>query len=1284
MNSESNERTTPWRIATDTGGTFTDCYALTPQGEEVRCKVLSTGCLRSQVVRCSGSEVVIADDWRTVDGFFAGFVLRAVGDDCAHVIVRDWKVRAKTLVCESNVPNAWQAGTLLELSSGEEAPVLGARLLTHTALGQAFPSMQFRVATTRATNALLERKGSRVGLFITQGFGDLPVIGDQRRSDLFALKHEPRPRFHEVVCEVPERLDAHGHVLTALNESAVIDAARGFVQQGITQAAVALLHSHVNAAHEQRVAELLRDAGFAHVSVSSELAPFVKLLPRAQSAIANAYLTGPVQSFLQGVATPLLASSHKLPASSLHVMTSAAGLVHANAIAPKDMLLSGPAGGAIGAAKAALSIGHTKIITLDMGGTSTDVARIEEGQPGYRFTQSIEGMNLLAPCVAVETVAAGGGSICAWTASGLEVGPHSAGSNPGPACYGRGGPLTITDVNLLLGRFDPARAPIPLDVHAAEARLVELQSVIKQESGRMMQREELLHALLSIAVEHMAAAIRRISVSEGYDPASYALLAFGGAGPQHACAVAARLGMKTILVPKHAGILSAVGLHQAVPEVVMQKQVLLPLEEALPQIAEWVASLRAEGARTLAGDDVRSPSAAAASAEDRNSSCRPLQTTEIASCLIELRLRGQDTPLQVSFTEVATLPSLYAAAYQRLFGYAPPKDRVVELVSLRVVVRVCQAQESKDVLGNAGVTKEAPPCETMRCIQDEFSTLVIEAGWSKQEIEGFGYVLKDAGRVIAKSASSHELARHRFHSLVDDMGALLQRTSISTNIRERLDFSCALLDANGTLIASAPHIPVHLGALGVCVRETLRCMEQAAQSETTENSSSKLQAASPPHPGDTWITNHPAFGGSHLPDVTLITPVFDEANALLGFVANRAHHAEIGGMTPGSMPANATCLAQEGVVIAPRYLVRAGEPMFDDVAALLQAPPYPTRNLADNLADLHAQLAANRLGTERLRELAHEFDVGAAMQAILDHSAQAMQRRLVSVPDATATEALDDGFIIHVQLRSFINLEPGTKDRELTIDFTGTSSTHSRNLNATNAIVNSAVLYVLRLLLQEDLPLNEGLLRPVRIVLPEGTMLRPNFTGDAMRDPAVVGGNVEVSQRLVDTLIKALQLQSCSQGTMNNLLFGNERFGYYETIAGGAGAGDGYEGASALHTHMTNTAITDPEILEQRYPVRLRQFAIRRDSGGEGHWQGGDGVVREFEFLAPLTVSLLTQHRTSGPFGLHGGGDGRAGLQRLMRGDQEEVLPSSASIQVNAGDVLRMETPGGGGFGKSP
>jgi len=1237
-----------WRISADTGGTFTDCYALTPDGEERRVKVLSTGCIRSRLIEVKDAHtLIIADAWSMPADFFVGFHLRLGEWSSVITSSRSAQPLALSLQTDSALP-VIREGITAELTIHEEAPVLGARLLTGTALGTAFPPLQFRVATTRATNALLERKGSRVALFITQGFGDLPTIGDQRRADLFALKHRPRPQFHEAVCEVPGRLDAQGQVLEPLDEGAICSAAAVFVEKGITHAAVALLHSHANAAHEQRVAELLRETGFTHVSLSSELAPFVKLLPRVQSAIANAYLTGPVQSFLQGVAKPLT-SSLEPQASSLQVMTSAGGLEQAAQIQPKDMLLSGPAGGAIGAANAAQRIGHGKIITLDMGGTSTDVARIE-GRPGYRFTQNIEGMSLLTPCVAIETVAAGGGSICAWTAQGLVVGPHSAGSNPGPACYGKGGPLAITDVNLLMGRFNPARAPIPLDVEAARLRLEELWSKIAAETGAELSAKDLLAQLHALAVEHMADAIRRISVSEGYDPQGYALLAFGGAGPQHACAVAAKLGMKTILVPKHAGILSAVGLHEAVPEKVFEKQVLLPLEEALPVINAWLEDLDVG-----AGNVIR---------------------------IAEMRLRGQDSPLQVTFHSISELAGGYSAAYGRLFGYAPPAGRVVEVVSVRAIVS--SPRESLLATLEGGTPTCAAKHEAqneMRLLQDEFSTLVVEPGWSVEEVEGFGYVLNfDSAEALAAPAATMDLMRHRFHSLVDDMGALLKRTSISTNIRERLDFSCALLDAQGTLIASAPHIPVHLGALGVCVRRSVGIGHKAESKgpDSAEHSGPVPLALSSLHlqPGDTIITNHPAFGGSHLPDVTLITPVFDDAHELLGFVANRAHHAEIGGMSPGSMPAHATCLEEEGVVIAPRHLVRGGVALFDDIANVLTTAKYPTRNLADNLADLHAQLAANRMGVERLQALARENDVRAAMASILEHSARVMRKRLEQVQDCEASESLDDGAMIQVRISS----SPKLQASGLKLDFTGTSPTHPRNLNATTAIVQSAVLYVLRLILQEDLPLNEGLMQPIDIVLPEGTMLNPVFSGNAARDPAVVGGNVEVSQRLVDTLIKALQLQACSQGTMNNLLFGNERFGYYETIAGGSGAGPGYDGASALHTHMTNTAITDPEILELRYPVRLRQFAIRHGSGGAGRWRGGDGVVREFEFLAPLTVSLLTQHRESGPFGLDGGGDGKPGRQTLHHADgRAEVLASSASITVKAGDRLVMETPGGGG-----
>ncbi|MFO1441095.1 MAG: hydantoinase B/oxoprolinase family protein [Verrucomicrobiaceae bacterium] len=1179
-----------WRIAADTGGTFTDCHALDPEGRESRCKVLSTGHLRAtwQAESLSGLPPL-------PNGLLRGFSIRSLTHPESRQIVQHDE--NGQIALNSPAPAEWHAGALVELFTGEEAPVLGARILTNTPPGAAFPPMQLRIATTRATNALLERKGSRIALFITQGFGDLLQIGDQRRADLFALRHEPRPTFHELSCEVPERISVDGEVLTPLNEAAVRTSALDAIAKGITTAAVCLMHGHAHPAHELRVGEILRECGFTHVVLSHQTAAFAKLLPRAQSTVADAYLHGPVQSFLNAI---------RSVSPAMQVMTSAGGLKTADDIRPKDMLLSGPAGGAIGAANFARRLGFDQIITLDMGGTSTDVARIA-GRPGYRFTQDVAGMKLLAPSVHIETVAAGGGSICRRTHHGLAVGPESAGSHPGPACYGKGGPLTITDVNLLLGRFDPAKAPIPLDVNAARARLRELHDGTQSE-------EELLHALLRLAVEHMTDAIRRISIGEGYDPADHALLAFGGAGPQHACAVAESLGIRTILVPQHAGILSAVGLQEAIPERIEEKEYRMPLSEFL-----------SHGTHESHGS----------------------HETHIA----ELRLRGQDTPLQVEYQNAHDLPRLYHEAYQRLFGYPPPANREIELVSLRTIIR-------EEVRCSRFSASDERPQSTLKCeqrtqslLQDAFSTLVIAPGWSVETIPDHGHILRRDSRITNHASLTRDLLRHRFHAIVTDMGALLCRTAISTNIRERLDFSCALLDPHGRLLSSAPHIPVHLGALGECVRAV-------AKAVTME-------------PGDTIITNHPAFGGSHLPDVTLITPVFAEAK-LIGYIANRAHHAEIGGITPGSMPAHATRLIEEGVVIAPTHLIRGGRSCFDAISTLLTTAPQPTRNLADNLADLHAQLAANLHGAERLKALADD-SLLENMQRILDRSAEVMRAQIERLSEkASAIEKLDDGHQIAVSLEK--------RDGKLLLDFTGTSGVHPRNLNATTAIVRSAVLYVMRLWLQEDLPLNEGLMEPLEIVLPV-SMLNPAFTGDPANDPAVVGGNVEVSQRLVDTLIKALGLQACSQGTMNNFLFGGAGFGYYETIAGGSGAGNGYDGAHALHTHMTNTAITDPEILESRYPVRLRQFAIRRGSGGDGTWRGGDGVVREFEFLQPLTVSLLTQHRVEAPFGFEGGSSAQKGRQRLMRGGLDVELEGCASFPVEPGDRVILETPGGGGFG---
>jgi 5-oxoprolinase (ATP-hydrolysing) len=1254
-----------WHIAADTGGTFTDCHAVAPDGTEHRAKVLSNGCLRSSIAKIkSADEITLSHHWNMPDGFFRGFVLRD-GSGGEPRLIEESRSDGEGLDLRLHRPHLFDAtGTLVELTTGEAAPVIGARLLTKTPLHEDLPLLQFRLATTRATNALLERKGSRVAFFITRGFRDLLVIGDQRRKHLFALQHEPHEVHYEKVCEVQERLSADGTVLTTLDETQLRECALDLIREGITTAAVSLLHSDVNALHEHRSREVLLDAGFTHVSLSSELAPFIRIVPRAQSAVANAYLTGPVEEFISDVSAPLQnhkaqSAKHKMRAP-LQLMTSAAGLEPAETIRPKDLLLSGPAAGVIGALHGARQLGHEKIITFDMGGTSTDVARVD-GAVAYRFTQKVGGITLLSPSVAVETVAAGGGSICSWTPQGLAVGPQSAGADPGPACYGRGGPLTITDLNLLLGRFDPARAPIPLSTTAAEARLTELLDLLARQGGESPSRDGVLHQLLALATERMADAIRKISVLEGYDPAGYALLAFGGAGPQHACDVAEALGITTILVPHHAGILSAVGLQSAQPERFAEKQVLRALDDVqqeLPALLEAVRQAADHGLMETMG-------VTGGSFAHRR--------------IAELRVRGQETPLQIEFHDPASLRDAFVRRFTHLFGYAPPAAKPIELVSLRVIAR--DGARSEGIGAPRRTSETAAGCrhsliEGPSLVQDAFSTLVIAEGWEVEDCKPLGWVLTRSPSAIQHPAPANQtttLLTHRLTSIVEDMGALLRRTALSTNIRERLDFSCALLDANGTLVVSAPHIPVHLGALGVCVRAVMGACEMRE--------------------GDTIITNHPAFGGSHLPDVTLITPVFNESGTLLGFVANRAHHAEIGGLSPGSMPADATRLDEEGVVIPPMHLCRSGMANFEVIRRMLLEAPHPTRAVEDNLADLQAQLAANRLGVERVREECR--GMAAPFGAILDHSQRVMRAFMERVPEGSAEETLDDGSVIRVRIAK--------STPSLIVDFTGTAPQHPRNLNATPAIVRSAVLYVLRLVLQEDLPLNEGLLTDVEIVVPEGSMLSPRFAsvrqGDEVTigndprcrldiemssyNPAVVGGNTEVSQRVVDTLLKAMRVQACSQGTMNNFLFGNERSGYYETICGGTGAGEGIAGASAMHSHMTNTAITDVEVVERRHPVRVREFSVRAGSAGQGAWNGGEGVAREFEFLEPLTVSLLTQHRVTRPYGMSGGGAGASGRQTLIRKDgaEEEIAPS-ATFVVAAGDQVRIETPGGGAWGE--
>lgn len=1258
-----------WRLWIDTGGTFTDALGIDPSGALRRAKVLSSAALRGRVLERIGPERVrINQSWGAGPRALVGMALVRPGAAADAATVTAFDPKASVLSIRGPTP---EPGELIELRADEEAPILCARLLTDTPPGGTPPPIAMRLGTTRGTNALLERRGGRVALFLTRGHGDLLEIGTQQRPDLFALDIRKPAPLHERIVEVPGRLGPDGAEIEPLDLAAVEVAARSLLAEGVDIAAVALLHAWANPAHEHALGDLLRSLGFRHVSLSSALAPMIRILPRAQTAVVNAYLSPVIDRYLSRIAGALRAGEAGSRAA-LHVMTSAGGLVGATEFRPKDSLLSGPAGGVVGAAAAGRAAGFDRIIAFDMGGTSTDVSRYDGGH-AYVFEHEVGGASIVAPALAIESVAAGGGSICGVEDGRLTVGPRSAGADPGPACYGAGGPLTVTDCNLLLGRIDPRRFGVPLDEAAARRRLAELVAELDHQTDTAHDPDEVLEGLVRIADERMAAAIAQVSIKQGYDPASYALVCFGGAGGQHACAVARRLGIRRIVVPPDAGLLSAAGLGAAAIERFAERQVLQPLDTL--DLRGLLRALEQEAAQAVGREGVDPASIAV--------------TRRVAT----IRLAGQETSLAI---DLAADPSNAEAAaafverYRAVYGDAPP-DRPIEVEALRVIAaaepgpapaRTPAPAASAELphrrrLRVAGRWVEAVVMERdsltegtrlagPALILEQHTTTFVDHGWTATVAPSGALVLTDGGAAdsgtlsSAPAAARDEIAAGRLLSIARDMGEMLRRTALSVNVKERLDFSCAILDASGHLAVNAPHIPVHLGALGVCVRRLREVIEMG--------------------PGDSVVTNHPAFGGSHLPDVTVVTPVFAPGGTLIGYVASRAHHAEIGGSRPGSMPTDARTLAEEGVVIPPMHLVRAGRANWEEVERLLSSGPYPSRTVADNLADLRAQLAATLAGAAALAAFARDEGpdiVHAAMASLADRAARGIARARAALAARPGPlhggSFMDDGSPIRVRIDA--------SGPRLVIDWTGSAPVHPGNLNATAAIVRSAVIYVLRLLVNEPLPLNEGFLRDVDLRIPTG-MLNPEFPHDPALCPAVAGGNVETSQRLVDTMIRALGLAASSQGTMNNLIFGNERFGFYETVCGGAGAGPGFRGASAVHTHMTNTRITDAEILERRYAVRLERFAVRRGSGGRGHWPGGDGVVRELRFLAPCSLSLLTQHRTTGPAGAAGGLPGAPGRQHLIRADgTTEVLPSIAGAQVHPGDRLILETPGGGGWG---
>lgn len=1262
-----------WRIFIDTGGTFTDALGLSPDGRTTRAKVLSSGVLRARIGDVIDSSTLrLEEAWHATNDLPRGWRLRLQHPGGPSAIeIAGFESTTSTLRLRSPLPAAAAVGAIVEIESGEEAPIVAARLMTGTPGDRPLPPVSMRLATTRGTNALLTGAVAPTALFITRGLGDLLEIGTQQRPDIFALNiRKPMP-VHRRVVEVHERLAADGSVISPPDLEALEASAKRLRDEGIECAAVALLHGDVNPGHERAVASLLRGLGFRVVCTSGDVAPFVKLLPRAQTTVIEAALSPIVSSYLERIAAAL-------PGGRLDALTSAGGLVPSRAFRAKDSLLSGPAGGVVGAAAAAKSAGEPEIVAFDMGGTSTDVSRWA-GRLEHVFEHTVADATLVAPAADVHTVAAGGGSICEFDGSALLVGPGSAGADPGPACYGRGGPLTVTDIQLLCGRMWPAGIAVPLDIPAAEQALAALLARMDHAGGGPRSRENVLDGLLAVAAERIAGAIRTVSTRRGHDPRSASLLAFGGAGGQIACMVAERLGMSRIIVPRDAGLLSARGLAAARFERIAHRQLLAPLKELAEGLDLIVADLRSEAAAALSPTLVEI-------GEDPDR----LEYRAIAA----LRLHGQETPLELEFRNAAELTPGFEREYQRVFGYRPDGSDL-ELVWLRVavaggepidddglgrgphapaarrlgeqVLRSGGRAHTVEVLHRDGLGAPGERLEGPALIVEGHCTTVVDQGWNVAVLPD-GSLRLDRTAVDAPIASPSleeaevELFTTRMESIARSMGESLRRTSFSVNVKERLDYSCAVLDGEGRLVACAPHVPVHLGSLGVCVRAVLRRISIA--------------------PGDVVVTNHPACGGSHLPDVTVISGAFDDKDRAIAYVAARAHHAEIGGIRPGSMPPNAARLGDEGVVIAPMHVVRAGAPRFDALEQALRAGRYPTRALHANLEDIRAAIAACASGVSEIQSLAQSHGrtrLASMLDAIQRRSALAAGEtiRALGALDRRLADEMDDGSPLRIHARA--------EGDRLTLDFTGSADVHPGNLNATPAIVSSCVLYVMRVLGGggRDLPLNEGLMRPVRLILPGG-MLNPPFDPDADPDtqPAVVGGNVETSQRLVNLLLSGLGVCAESQGTMNNLIFGDSTRSYYETICGGAGAGPNFDGASAVHTHMTNTRITDPEILERKYPVRLERFAIRRGSGGAGVFRGGDGAERTIRFLAPMSLSLLTQRRVHGPRGGDGGDPGAPGEQWIEHADGRiERLEPLDSREVRRGDQVIIRTPGGGGWG---
>ncbi|MEO9782257.1 MAG: hydantoinase B/oxoprolinase family protein [Sedimentitalea sp.] len=1124
-----------------------------------------------------------------------------------------------------------------------------------------------KMGTTVATNALLERKGEPVLLLITKGFRDLLQIGYQTRPKLFDLQIIRPELLYESVAEMDERLDADGGVIRPLDEAATQIALQSAYDQGLRAVAIAGLHAYLNPVHEQRVAEMAREIGFTQVSTSHEVSKLAKLVGRGDTTVVDAYLSPILRRYVDQVADAL---DMGRACERLLFMQSSGGLTDARLFQGKDAILSGPAGGIVGMVKTAEAAGHDHLIGFDMGGTSTDVSHYA-GTFERSFETEVAGVRMRAPMMDIHTVAAGGGSICTFAQGRFQVGPESAGADPGPACYRRGGPLTVTDCNVMLGKLNPDHFPhvfgpngdLPLDADTVRSKFATLALEVADETGEPPRPpEDIATGFLHIAVDNMANAIKKISVQRGHDVTSYALQCFGGAGGQHACLVADALGMSRVFIHPYAGVLSAYGMGLAEIRALREVQVDAPLAD--------IETARA--ALTEIETD--------ATNEVRNQGAAQIRT----ECHAHLRYDGSHQALEVPFGVTDAMQAAFEDAHRNRFGFVSPEREIqFEMVAAEAIGDTGQAPAPVPFGDNPAPRAQIPmhsdgtwqnvplyvretlPRDTQitgpAVITEATGTNIVEPGWAAR-LDDMGNLIleRTSAKAHARAAGTEadpvllEVMGNLFMSVADQMGATLANTSWSVNIKERLDFSCAIFDVNGDLVANAPHVPVHLGSMSESVKTVMR-----------EN-------AGDIHEGDAFMLNSPYNGGTHLPDVTVITPVFADGKPVF-WLGSRGHHADIGGRTPGSAPPDSSHIDEEGVLIDNVRLVSRGTFQRETAEQVLGSGRYPCRNIPQNMADLQAQVAANETGRQALLKVAERYGldvVTAYMGHVQDNAEESVRRVLGKLPGGQFSYPMDHGATIEV------SVTVDRDAREAVIDFTGTSAQHTGNYNAPFSICRAVVLYVFRTLVGDNIPLNEGCLHPLKIIAPEGSMLNPRYPA------AVIAGNTEVSQAMCNALYGALHVIAGSQATMNNFVWGNEEFQNYETIAGGTGAGPGFDGCDAIQTHMTNTRMTDPEILEKRFPVRLEAFGVRDGSGGTGKWSGGNGATRLLRFLTPVTVTTLCSHREIPPFGVDGGTPGAVGVNWAELPDGSRVdLKGNDEIDLPADAMFGMFTPGGGGWG---